>query len=576
MFQEIITLCFLPGFLYLSGIFHPSVIFVPAGGSDCRFAVFRGVSDYIRTSLFRAAIIKVSGSITLNNGQMKLFTSGSIRNIDLYTINNEPIESVDLMERAARSLLGWIAANIERSRRIIVVAGPGNNGGDGLALARMLYHERYSVIACTLHGGATVSPDCRTNLDRLSQIPDITCIDLKSPDDIPEMYDNDIVIDAIFGTGLTRGATGLFGEVINAINRLNVSVISVDIPSGLFSEDNSGNMKGTVIRADITLTLQFPKIAFLFPENDKYVGRQEVLPIGLSPVAIESEKSRFRMTSGSYVASVLTKRRKFDHKGMFGHALIVAGSRGKTGAAILAAKAAIRTGAGLVTAHLPGELGTIMHCSVPEVMVQYDQSDLLISEVTNHAEYDAIGMGPGIGQKPNTEKALRALLDNCTCGLVLDADALNIISSHRSILTKLPNGTILTPHPGEFERMMGKYDNGYSRIMAASDLATQTNAIIVLKGAYTAIALPGGDIWFNNTGNPGMATAGSGDVLTGMITALLAQGCTSASAAIAGVYLHGLAGDIAASKRGYESLIASDIIDNIGESFLQTVKEYTI
>lgn len=507
---------------------------------------------------------------------MKLFTSGSIRNIDSYTIKNEPVESVNLMERAAMSLLGWITANIERSRRVIVVAGPGNNGGDGLALARMLYHERYSVTVCTLHHSSSISTDCGINMERLRQIADITSVEIMSPDDLPELLDDDIIIDAIFGTGLARSVTGLFGEVINAINRLNVSVISVDIPSGLFSEDNSGNMKGAVIRADITLTLQFPKISFLFPENDKYVGRYEVLPIGLSPVAIEREESRFRMTSGSYVASVLTKRRKFDHKGMFGHALIVAGSRGKTGAAVLAAKAALRTGAGLVTAHLPGELGSVMHCCVPEVMVQYDQSDLLISEVTNQADYDAIGMGPGIGQKPNTEKALRALLEQCSCGLVLDADALNIISSHRSILTKLPNGTILTPHPGEFERMMGKYDNGYSRIMAASDLATQTNAVIVLKGAYTAIALPGGDIWFNSTGNPGMATAGSGDVLTGMITALLAQGCTSASAAIAGVYLHGLAGDIAASKRGFESLIASDIIDNIGESFLQTVKEYTI
>ncbi|MFN2379025.1 MAG: NAD(P)H-hydrate dehydratase, partial [Bacteroidales bacterium] len=499
---------------------------------------------------------------------MKLFTSEAIRRIDAYTIKNEPVESIDLMERAAGSLLGWITANIERSRRIIVVAGPGNNGGDGLALARMLYHERYSVTVCTLHHSSKLSPDCATNMDRLRQITDITCIELKSPHDLPEVADNDIVIDAIFGTGLTRSAGALFGEVIDAINKLDVSVISVDIPSGLFSEDNSGNINGTVIRADVTLTLQFPKIAFLFSENEKYVGRYEVLTIGLSPVAIEAEESRFRMTAGSYVASELTTRRKFDHKGMFGHALIVAGSRGKTGAAILAARAAIRSGAGLVTAHLPGELGSVMHCSVPEVMVQYDQSDLLISEVTDIDKYDAIGMGPGIGQKPNTEKALRALLEKCSCGLVLDADALNIISSHRSILTRLPAGTILTPHPGEFERMMGEYDNGYSRLMAASDLASQTNAVIVLKGAYTAIVLPGGDIWFNTTGNPGMATAGSGDVLTGMITALLAQGCTSASAAISGVYLHGLAGDIAASKRGYQSLIASDIIDNIGESFL--------
>lgn len=504
---------------------------------------------------------------------MRLFTSESIRRIDALTIKNEPVASIDLMERAAMALLGWITGNIERNRRIIVVAGPGNNGGDGLALARMLYHERYRVVACTLHHNSNLSPDCSTNVERLQQTPDIQRIELNSPDDLPVMTDDDIVLDAIFGTGLTRSAGGLFAEVIDAINRLNVTVISVDTPSGLFSEDNSGNMNGTVIRAHLTLTLQFPKIAFLFSENEKYTGRFVVLPIGLSPSAIEAEESRFFMTDRSYVASVVPVRNKFDHKGKFGHALIVAGSRGMTGAAVLAARAAIRSGAGLVTAHLPGELAPCMYASVPEVMVQYDQSDLLISEVTGIEKYDAIGMGPGIGQKSNTQKALRTLLESCRCGLVLDADALNIISSYRSILAKLPPGTILTPHPGEFERMMGEYDNGYSRLMAASDLAKQTKSVIVLKGAYTATLLPDGDIWFNSTGNPGMATAGSGDVLTGMITALLAQGYRSASAAIAGVYLHGLAGDIAAAKRGKESLIASDIIDNIGESFLRTGKD---
>lgn len=507
---------------------------------------------------------------------MKLFTSESIRRIDALTIKNEPIASIDLMERAAMVLLGWITANIERSRRIIVVAGPGNNGGDGIALARMLYYERYRVVVCTLHHNGNVSPDCNTNMERLQHIADIKSIELTSPDDLPDIKGDDVVLDAIFGTGLTRSAGGLFAKMIDAINRLNVTVISVDIPSGLFSEDNSGNMNGTVIRATLTLTLQFPKIAFLFSENNQYTGSFKTLTIGLLPSAIEAEESRFFMTDRSYVASVVPVRNKFDHKGKFGHALIVAGSRGKTGAAVLAARAAIRSGAGLVTAHLPGELAPCMYASVPEVMVQYDQSDLLISEVTGVEKYDAIGMGPGIGVQANTEKALRLLLESCICGLVLDADALNIMSSNRSILEKLPPGTILTPHPGEFERMMGEYDNGYSRVMAASDLAKQTKSVIVLKGAYTSLLLPDGDIWFNSTGNPGMATAGSGDVLTGMITALLAQGYRSASAAIAGVYLHGLAGDIAARKRGKESLIASDIIDNIGESFLRTAKENII
>jgi len=498
---------------------------------------------------------------------MKLFTSESIRRIDSATIAKEPVKSIELMERAAAALYRWFESNIEKRLRIVIFAGPGNNGGDGLALARMLTSERFNVELYTIKTGAGKTGNWLVNFERLKRVDGSVVRNVKSVDEMPVIGEEDIVVDALFGTGLTRPAEGLMAGVISSINHSGARVIAIDIPSGLFAEDNSKNTNCEIIMADITLTFQFPKISFLFPENEIYTGLFEVLPIGLHPEAISEEESRFFMTDTYWVSSVLRKRKRFDHKGMFGHGLLVAGSCGKAGAAVLASKATVRTGIGLLTAHVPHPVGDLLLASMPEAMVQCDQSDVVISEVLDPKKYDAIGMGPGIGTKPNTVKALAGLLDVWDGPLVLDADAINIISANRELLGKLPTGTILTPHPGEFARLLGQFDDSYSRLMAQSELADQTNTVIVLKGGFTSIAMPGGDIWFNPTGNPGMATAGSGDVLTGMILSLLAQGYTSAHAAVAAVYLHGMAGDIASEKKGYESLIASDIIDNIGESF---------
>lgn len=499
---------------------------------------------------------------------MKIFTSEGIRNIDAYTIENEPVKSSDLMERAAAAIFRWFMLKFERSGKVIIFAGPGNNGGDGLALARMLAGERYQVEVCCLETGSSRSADCQLNFDRLKAAVDSQeIINIASIDDIPLIAENDIVVDALLGTGLTRKVDGLAGEVIRAINRSGATIIAVDIPSGLFSDDNSGNCGSDIVMADYTLTFQFPKISFLFPENEKYTGKFEVLPIGLHQQAIINEPTRFHMIDMKFVSDKLIERRRFDHKGCFGHGLVVAGSCGKAGAAVLTARAALRSGIGLLTAHVPKPVGDIIHVASPETMIQCDQSDVMVSEIYGLEKYDAIGMGPGIGTKPNTVKALRSLLENWQGALVLDADAINIMSMHRELLGNLNAGTILTPHPVEFERLTGEWSDGYSRLIAQSDLAKQTNTIIILKGAFTSVALPDGNIWFNQTGNPGMATAGSGDVLTGIIMSLLAQGYTSAHAALTGVYIHGLAGDIASEKEGYEALIASDIIDNIGNSY---------
>ena len=501
---------------------------------------------------------------------MKVFTAEQIRQIDAYTIANEPVKSIDLMERAAFALCDWFRINIDRGSRICIVTGPGNNGGDGLALARLLFGNGYLPEVLNIRFTERVSEDWTINMQRLREITGIKFTDVSTLNDLPFFYQDDIVVDAIFGTGLTRHAAGLTGHVIKKINDSDARIISVDIPSGLFSEDNSDNDHDSVIQADITLSFQFPKLSFLFPENEIYTGVFHLLPIGLHDKIIREMETGTSLVSSSLVSSIIKRRRKFDHKGRFGHGLMVAGSCGKAGAAVLSTLAALRTGIGLVTAHVSKPVGDIIHAAVPEAMIQYDQSDVLISEVYNLEKYDAVGLGPGIGTKPNTRKAVRNLIAGWKGPMVIDADGLNIIGEEKDLLKELSPNTILTPHPGEFARLAGDFSDGYARLKAQIELSIETGSIILLKGAFSSIAVPDGRVWFNTTGNPGMATAGSGDVLTGMILGMLARGYNPVDAAIAAVYLHGLAGDIAAGVTGQESLIASDIINNIGNAFKKT------
>jgi hydroxyethylthiazole kinase-like uncharacterized protein yjeF len=503
---------------------------------------------------------------------MKLFTTESIRKIDQFTIEHEPIRSIDLMERAAGSIYNWINVNIEKSIPVIIFAGPGNNGGDGLALARMMINSRYSVSICYLSFTDNTSPDWKINMERLDQMGANTII-ARSIDDIPILTYETLIIDAIFGTGLTRKPDGIVAEIIKHINHSGVRVISIDIPSGLFSEDNSTNDPDSIIKAKLTLTLQFPKISFMMADNYRFTGEYVVLPIGLHPKAIREMSSQYFALDKAIVKPLLKKVGKFDHKGNNGHGLMVAGSCGKIGASILSARAALRSGLGLLTVHVPRPASDTIHTAVPEAMVQCDQSDILISEIYNIDQYDAIGVGPGIGTKPNTVKGIKELISNCKKPMVIDADAINIIAENRELLEMLPASTILTPHPGEFDRLAGKSESSYERLSKQVKLSEETACIIILKGANTSIALPDGRIWFNTTGNPGMATAGSGDALTGIILSLLSQGYSPGDAALVSVFIHGLAGDIASEKIGYESLIASDIINNIGYSFMSIRKD---
>jgi len=498
---------------------------------------------------------------------MKIFTSSEIKEIDTYTILNEPIHSINLMERASEQIANWVINEFDSNQQVIVFIGPGNNGGDGLAVARLLYLEGFPVKVYILKITEKLSVDAEINLQRLKNQTQIGIKNIIDEDDIPSIPEDSLVIDALFGSGLKRPLSGLSANIVHTINNSLAFVLAIDIPSGLFGEDNSKNDVENIIKADYTLSFQFPKLSFFIPDYEQFVGEFEVLPIGLHPEIIAQKETKFFMTEKEDISHNLKRRLKFSHKGNYGHALLVSGSYGKMGAAILSAKACIRTGVGLLTVHIPQSGYEIMQTAVPEVMVCIDESETYFCGKHELEKYAAIGIGPGIGLKKSVQDAFREIVMNASSPLVIDADGINILAENIELLEELPKDTILTPHPKEFERIAGISKNGFSRLQQQIEMAQKFNIYIVLKGAHTSIACPNGDCYFNSTGNPGMATGGSGDVLTGIILSLLAQGYSAKYASIIGVYLHGMAGDMAADYVGEESLIASDIIENLGFAF---------
>jgi hydroxyethylthiazole kinase-like uncharacterized protein yjeF len=499
--------------------------------------------------------------------QMKVFTSGQVRKIDAYTIEHEPIDSIDLMERAAVQITTWLTDMFDRSHPFLFLIGPGNNGGDGLAVARLMTEKNYLVEVIQVRISDRLSADAVTNLERLRSI---SAVKIREVDDVSSLVIEDpelILVDALFGSGLSRPLEGLAKAVMAYANALPNLRIAIDIPSGLFGEDNADNDREAIFRADFTLALQAPCLSFFFAENQDYVGTWDVLPIGLHPKIMEEEESPWHCTEAGEVWSLLRTRPKFAHKGTFGHCLMIAGSYGMMGAAVLACRACLRTGAGLVTGHIPRYGYNILQSTVPEALISMDESDIIFAGVPDLGTFSAVGVGPGLGGRINTGRALLELISSVRVPMVMDADALNILSEHPEWIELLPEQTVLTPHPREFERLAGPARNAHERVRKQVEFATGHKVFVVLKGAHTSIACPDGSCWFNTTGNPGMATAGSGDVLTGIILSLLGQGYQPRDAAILGVYLHGLAGDLAAEASSEEFLMAVDIIDSIGFAF---------
>ncbi|MFH2142034.1 MAG: NAD(P)H-hydrate dehydratase [Bacteroidota bacterium] len=498
---------------------------------------------------------------------MKFFTSAQISEIDKYTIINEPISSIDLMERAAVSISDWLINKFVPDTFFRIFAGPGNNGGDASAVARILAIKGYKVALYIVKTGKNLSPDAETNLQRFIDTVPGKMTYIEKISDFPEIKSEDIIIDGLFGSGLNRTLTGISAKIVSKINKTGAEIISIDIPSGLFGEDNKDNDHGCIIKANQTLSLQFPKLSFLFAENYNFVGDFEILPIGLSKEIINLTPSPYYYVDKEIIKSIYVKRKKYSHKGSYGHALIIAGSNEKTGAAILASKACLRSGVGLLTAHIPVKSGPALQSLLPESMISFDKSEEIITELPELSKYSAIGVGPGLGLEKETKNAVKKLIINSNVPLVIDADALNIISEEKNLLNKVTENSILTPHIKEFSRLFGSFNDSYERINAQIKYSIKHKIIIVLKGANTSISTPDGNCFFNSTGNPGMATGGSGDVLTGIILSLLSQGYKPVESAIFGVYLHGLAGDIASNCLSEESLIASDITNFLGSAF---------
>jgi hydroxyethylthiazole kinase-like uncharacterized protein yjeF len=504
---------------------------------------------------------------------MKILSANEIREWDQFTIQHEPISSIDLMERAASRCADWLIQHYPDAVSFSIFCGKGNNGGDGLAIARMLMANSYPVTVFILEFGHKGTDDFQTNLARLHKLPEHDIHFIQSREQFHDFPEGQVVVDALFGSGLNRPLEGVTAELVDHINSSGREIISIDIPSGLYTDSSS---KGApAVRAKHTLSFQCYKPAFLFGENSASIGDIHILDIGLHPAYLHQLHSRFEWVDATVAHSLYKPRNRFAHKGNFGHALLVAGSYGKMGAAVLSAKACMRSGAGLLTTHIPRCGYDIMQGSVPEAMVLADFNSSFVSKLsdTDLTHYDSIGIGPGIGTASETRMMIREIFDHYRNPVVIDADALNILAAQKDILRMVPAGSILTPHPKEFERLFGESTNDFERAWLAMEKAKDFNCIIILKGHHSLIATPDQVGFFNSTGNAGMATGGSGDVLTGILTGLLARGYSSVEAAILGTYLHGLAGDLARVSQSEESLIAGDIIENLGAAF-KLVREH--
>ena len=499
---------------------------------------------------------------------MKIFTSAQIQELDKYTIEKEPVSSIDLMERAAKALSRAIMEKWPATAPVVVFAGPGNNGGDGLAVARLLAEQGYQVSAYLFNINGHLSPDCLVNKQRLLESKRLrSFIEVTQEFDPPQLEEGMLVVDGLFGSGLNKPLAGGFASLVKYINASPAQVVSIDVPSGLMTEDNTYNVRANIIRADLTLTLQQPKLSFLFAENQQFTGQLRVLDIRLSQEGIARIESQYTIVGESDVRSRLLPRSPFAHKGQMGSALLVAGSYCMAGAAVLAARACLRAGVGKVTVNSPRRNIEILQMSVPEAIVQTGTEETIFAEAVETDDFDALGIGPGLGRSEPTAVALISQLRRAQCPVVADADALNILANHRAWIQQLPKGIILTPHPKELDRMEGHSADSYERLTKARLLAERLQGTVIVKGRYTAICQADGHILFNPTGNSGMATAGSGDVLTGILTALLARGYKPEDACVVGVYLHGLAGDLAAHDLGDESLVAGDIIRYLPHAF---------
>lgn len=494
---------------------------------------------------------------------MKIFTASQIRACDDFTIHNEPITSHFLMERAAHKCTDYLFKRLDIEQKIHIFCGNGNNGGDGFAIARMLYYLNFDVEVYTDLSLQNFSKDATINFNLLKELSGIEIKDF-SEFNSNEIVENEVIIDAVFGSGLNRKMEGKLAEIIEKMNSAKGTKISIDIPSGLFC-DEIIETNAVVFKADDTLSFQFYKKAFLHPETGRYCGKIEILDINLSEKFINETITSDFIIDENLIKKIYKPRNDFSHKGNLGKTCIIAGSFGKIGAAVLATKSALKTGSGLTYILAPKCGYEILQTSCPEAMFLYGGKDFIQNiEVENDF---TCGIGAGLGTDPETEEKFLEFLNNYSLPLVLDADALNILAKNPKKLNLIPKKSIITPHPKEFERVFGETKNSFERLNLAKLKAKELQIFIVLKDHHTQIVTPEGEVFYNITGNSGLAKGGSGDVLLGIITSLLAQNYSPKNASIFGVWLHGKAADLAAEKYSKEAMLPSDVIDNLGEVF---------
>lgn len=503
---------------------------------------------------------------------MKIFSKEQIYAGDKLTAERQNITSTELMERAGTQIFNWMHRRMQGAQvPIHVFCGIGNNGGDGLVLARHLVTHGYNVHTYVINCSDKRSKDFLVNYDRIKNVTKKWPTLLKCSNDFPEIHPNDIIVDAVFGIGLNRPIDDWVKELFQHFKATKAFTLSIDIPSGLYT-DKAVEDPDAVVYAGFTLSFASPKLVFFLPETAQYTVQWEILDIGLDPEYLYTTETEAQLIGKHEVLPNYIPRDKFSHKGQFGHALIIGGSYGKIGAVTLTSRAALSVGAGLVSAYVPKCGYVPLQASFPEAMVITDKDEAQITSINFEIEPTVVSFGIGAGTETKTIAAFEAFLKTNKAPLVIDADGLNILAKKKALLKLLPELTILTPHPKELERLVGSWKDDFEKLKKAKAFAKKYKVILVVKGANT-ITVFNEKLFVNTTGNPGLATAGSGDVLTGIITGLIAQGYHPSVAAIFGVYLHGKSADIAVEDFGYQSLIASHVIDYLGEAFIDLFKQ---
>lgn len=503
---------------------------------------------------------------------MKIFSSEQLYEADNVTTEKQSISSIDLMERAGTQIFKWLHQRMQGAPvPIHIFCGIGNNGGDGLVLGRLMIEHGYNVKMYIANFTDKRSKCFLINYDRIKNVTKDWPLLMTSEADFPTIDPQDVVIDALFGIGINRPPEGWVKALIQYINATPAFTLSIDIPSGLYAEKPVEDPEA-VIKSNHTLAFQAPKMAFFMPENSDYVPYFEVLELALDQEFLQQIQPLAQLIAKPEAQQFYKQRKKNDHKGTFGHSLIIAGSYGKIGAAVLAAKACFRAGAGLVTCFVPECGYDIVQTALPEAMVLTNEEDDLITNIKYDFKPSAVAIGMGIGTKPETVTAFESFLKSVEAPLVIDADGLNCLAANENLFEFLPKHSILTPHPGELQRLIGDWENDYDKLEKAQAFAAKYEILLVLKGAHTMI-LFGDSVYINTTGNPGMATAGSGDVLSGMITGLLSQGYDVLLASVFAVYLHGSAGNLASQELSYEAVMAGDIVDFIGKAYIELFRQ---